>query len=42
MTRRSPKSIDIKPVKCDKVYPREDTRKSIDELKSVGLKLNKE
>lgn len=40
-TRRSPRSISIDPnVRCLKVYPTSETKKSVSELKTVGLKLS--
>ena len=43
MARKSPRSISINPnVRCLRIYPTEDTDKSIRNLKTVGIKLSKE
>lgn len=43
MARRSARSITIKPnVRCLRIYPTEDTHKSVRELKTVGIKLSRE
>jgi hypothetical protein len=43
MARKSPKAITIDPnVRCLRVYPAEETDKSVKNLKTVGLKLSKE
>ena len=43
MTRKSPRSITINPnLRCLRIYPIEATNKSVNELKTVGLKLSKE
>ncbi len=43
MTRKSPKSITVNPnVRCLRVYPVENTKKNVQELKTVGLRLSKE
>ena len=42
MPRKSTKSIAISPnVRCLRVYPMEGTKKSISELKTVGIKLSR-
>lgn len=43
MSRKSTKSITLDShVRCLKIYPTENTRKNINELKTIGIKLNKE
>ncbi len=43
MARKYPASILIDPnVRCLRIYPTEDTSKSIEHLKTIGIKLNKE
>jgi len=43
MPRRSSASITIDPnVRCQRIYPVEETNKNVSELKTVGIKLNKE
>lgn len=43
MVRKSPSSIAIEPnVRCLRIYPVEDTTKNIKDLKTIGIKLNKE
>ncbi len=43
MSRKSPTSISIDPnVRCLRIYPTEDTSKSVEDLKTIGIKLNKE
>jgi len=43
MARKSPKSITINPnVRCLRVYPIEETEKNVKDLKTVGIRLNKE
>lgn len=43
MDRKSSKSITINPnLRCLRIYPVETSTKQISELKTVGLKLNKE
>ena len=43
MARQSPKSIRVNPnARCLRVYPVEDTTRSVKELKTVGLKLSKD
>ena len=43
MPRKSPKSITVNAnVRCQKVYPREDSKKNIKYLKTVGILLSKE
>ena len=43
MSRKSPGQIKIKGnVKCLRVYPTENTKKNVEELKTVGIKLSKE
>jgi len=41
--RRSPTAIEIDPnVRCQRIYPIEDTKKNVTELKTVGVKLTRE
>ncbi len=41
MPRRSTRSISIDPnVRCSRIYPTEDTRKNVSELKTIGIKLS--
>jgi hypothetical protein len=43
MSRKSSLSISLKPnVRCLRVYPTEETQKTVPELKTVGIKLSKE
>lgn len=43
MARESSKSIKVNPnVRCLRVYPIEKTNKSIEELKTVGIKLSRD
>jgi len=43
MARKPPESISIDPnVRCQRVYPTEDTKKSVLDLKTVGIKLSRE
>ena len=43
MARKSPRSILINPnVRCLRVYPIEGTEKNVKDLKTIGVKLNKE
>lgn len=43
MARKSPTSISIDPnVRCLRIYPVEDTSKNVRDLKTIGIKLNKE
>lgn len=43
MARKSPRSIRVDPnVRCLRIYPIEDTHKSVKDLKTVGIRLNKE
>ena len=43
MPRKSSKSITINPnVRCDKIYPMADTKKSISDLKTIGIRLSRE
>ena len=43
MKRQSARAISIESyVRCDRIYPTEDTRRTVADLKTVGLKLNKE
>jgi hypothetical protein len=43
MARKSPKSIGIDPnVRCLRVYPTEETDKSVKDLKTVGIRLSRE
>jgi hypothetical protein len=41
--RNSPTSISIDPnVRCLRIYPVEDSRKSVAELKTIGIKMNRD
>jgi hypothetical protein len=43
MKRQSARSISIDGnVRCDRVYPTEDTKRTVEDLQTVGIKLNKE
>jgi len=43
MSRKSTKNITLDShVRCLKIYPTENTRRNINELKTIGIKLNKE
>lgn len=43
MPRKSPKSITIDPnVRCQRIYPVENTNKNVRDLKTVGIKLTRE
>ena len=43
MARQSPTSISIDPnVRCVRVYPTEDTSKNITDLKTIGIRLDRE
>lgn len=43
MARKSPRSIAIDPnLRCLRVYPTEQTEKSVRNLKTVGIKLSKD
>lgn len=43
MSRKSPKSISVNAnVRCQRIYPVEETTKNVRDLKTVGLKLSKE
>ena len=43
MARRSPRSISIDPnVRCQRIYPTEDTQKGVADLKTVGMKLSRD
>jgi hypothetical protein len=43
VARKSPKSISINPnVRCLRVYPVEGTEKNVKDLKTIGIRLNKE
>lgn len=43
MARKSPKSILVDPnVRCLRIYPIEETSKNVEELKTIGIKLNRE
>ncbi len=43
MARKSPRSIRIDPnVRCQRVYPTEDTHKNVADLRTIGLKLSDE
>ncbi|MCL5006462.1 MAG: hypothetical protein M1404_07980 [Acidobacteria bacterium] len=43
MARQSPKSITINPnVRCLRIYPTEETQKSVADLKTIGIRLDRE
>jgi len=43
MPRRSPRSIIVNPnIRCLRIYPTEDTKKDLKDLKTVGIKLTKD
>jgi hypothetical protein len=43
MKRQSPRAISIDSnVRCDRIYPTEDTKRTVADLQTVGIKLNKE
>lgn len=43
MARESSRSIVVNPnIRCMRVYPTESTKKDIKELKTIGIRLNKE
>ena len=43
MPRKSIGSIKLEPnVRCTKIYPTEDTKKNVADLKTIGIKLSKE
>lgn len=43
MSRKSPQSININPnVRCQRIYPVENTNKNVSDLKTIGFKLTKE
>lgn len=43
MPRRSPSNLKIDPnVRCLRIYPTEDSSKTVMELKTVGIKLSRE
>ena len=43
MARKSAKSITVDPnVRCLRIYPVQETQKSVGELETVGIKLSKE
>jgi len=43
VARKSPSSIAIDPnVRCSRIYPIEDTVKDVKDLKTIGIKLNKD
>ena len=43
MPRRSPRSIIVNPnIRCLRIYPTEDTKKDLKDLKTVGIKLSKD
>ena len=43
MSRKSPSAISIDSnVRCKRIYPTEDTRKNVSELKTIGIKLSKD
>ena len=43
MVRKSPRSISIDPnIRCLRIYPTEDTSKHVKDLKTIGIRLNRE
>lgn len=43
MARISPRSISIDPnIRCLRIYPIEDTSKDVKDLKTIGIRLNRE
>jgi len=43
MPRRSPRSIIVNPnIRCLRIYPTEDTKKDLKDLKTIGIKLSKD
>lgn len=43
MSRKSTISITVDPnVRCQRIYPVEDTNRNVSELQTVGIKLNRE
>jgi len=43
MARKPPRSISIDPnVRCQRIYPTEDTQKRVADLKTVGMKLSRD
>lgn len=43
MARKSPASISVDPnVRCERIYPIEKAKKSVSDLKTVGVRLNNE
>ena len=43
MARKSPRSISIDPnIRCLRIYPTEDTSKNVNDLKTIGMRLNRE
>ena len=43
MPRRSPRSIIVNPnIRCLRIYPTEDTKKDLKNLKTIGIKLSKD
>jgi hypothetical protein len=43
MKRQSARAISIDSnVRCDRIYPTEDTKRTVEDLQTVGIKLNKE
>lgn len=43
MPRKSIGSIKVEPnARCTKIYPTEDTKKNVADLKTIGIKLSKE
>lgn len=43
MARKSPRSVSVNTnVKCLQLYPTEDTKKSITDLKTIGIRLSRE
>jgi hypothetical protein len=42
-TRQSPRAISIDSnVRCERIYPTEDTKRTIVDLQTIGIRLNKE
>jgi hypothetical protein len=43
MARKSPSSIRLDPnVRCQRIYPVEETNKNVRDLKTIGIKLSRE
>jgi hypothetical protein len=43
MKRQSARAISIdSSVRCDRIYPTEDTKRTVEDLQTVGIKLNRE